>query len=295
MELVPRFFKEPGQSYFLFGPRGTGKSTWLKMRHDNALFIDLLAPEVFREYAARPERLRDVAYASGPGKTIVIDEIQKLPVLLDVVHQLMEEHRGVGWRFIMTGSSARKLKRSGVDLLAGRAAIKHMYPFMAGELGAGFALERALRNGMVPLVLNALDPREALRAYIALYLREEVQSEIHGPALEGLIAQHLRAWCGYREEMCELYFWRTRSGLEVDFVLYGESTFWAIEVKNSETIHPKMLNGLLAFKKDYPQAGALLLYRGRERLVQKGVLCISCDAFLRALTPGRSIKEAAGA
>ena len=388
MELVPRFFKEPGQSYFLFGPRGTGKSTWLKMRHDNALFIDLLAPEVFREYAARPERLRDVAYASGPGKTIVIDEIQKLPVLLDVVHQLMEEHRG--WRFIMTGSSARKLKRSGVDLLAGRAAIKRMYPFMAGELGAGFALERALRNGMVPLVLNAPDPREALRAYIALYLREEVQlegiirnigafsrfletvsfshgsilnvsnvarecqverktvegylsiledlllsfkvpvftrkakrrlsahpkfylfdtgvftalrprgplddvSEIHGPALEGLIAQHLRAWCGYREEMCELYFWRTRSGLEVDFVLYGESTFWAIEVKNSETIHPKMLNGLLAFKKDYPQAGALLLYRGRERLVQKGVLCISCDAFLRALTPGRSIKEAAGA
>ena len=96
MELVPRFFKEPGQSYFLFGPRGTGKSTWLKMRHDNALFIDLLAPEVFREYAARPERLRDVAYASGPGKTIVIDEIQKLPVLFDVIHQLMEEHRGGG-------------------------------------------------------------------------------------------------------------------------------------------------------------------------------------------------------
>ena len=77
----------------------------------------------------------------------------------------------------MTGSCARKLKRSGVDLLAGRAAIKRMYPFMTGELGSGFALERALKNGMVPLVLNAPNPREALRAYIALYLREEVQLE----------------------------------------------------------------------------------------------------------------------
>ena len=84
-------------------------------------------------------------------------------------------------------------------------------------------------------------------------------SEIHGPALEGLIAQHFRTWCGYREEICGLYSWRTRSG------------------------------------KDYPQAGALLIYRGRERLVQKGILCISYDAFLKALTPGRSIKEAAGA
>ena len=387
MELIPRFFREPGQSYFLFGPRGTGKSTWLKMHHKDALYIDLLAPDIFREYAARPERLRDVVRAVGQEKTIVIDEIQKLPVLLDVIHQLMEECKG--WRFIMTGSSARKLKRSGVDLLAGRAAIKNMHPFMAGELGLDFSLEGALKNGMVPLVLKAPDLREALRAYISLYLREEVQMEglirnigafsrfleavrfshgvvltvsnvarecqverktvegyisiledlllsfkvpvftrkarrrlsvhpkfylfdtgvfmalrprgplddissVHGPALEGLVAQHLRAWCGYREGPCGLYFWRTRSGLEVDFVLYGEETFWAIEVKNSETIHPKMLNGLLAFKKDYPQAGGVLLYRGKEKLMQKGILCIPCDAFLRALTPDRSIEEVVG-
>ncbi len=389
MELITRFFREPEQSYFLFGPRGTGKSTWLKMRHDDALFIDLLAPEVFREYAARPERLRDVVYAAGSERTIVIDEIQKLPVLLDVVHQLMEEHKGR--RFIMTGSSARKLKRSGVDLLAGRAAIKTMHPFMAGELGEGFNLKDALRNGMVPLILNAPEPKEALMAYISLlYLREEVQleglirnigafsrfleavsfshgsiltvanvsrecqverktvegylsilddlllsfrvpvftrkakrrlsvhpkfylfdtgvftalrpkgpldnaSQIHGPALEGLVAQHLRAWCSHRANGCRLFFWRTRSGLEVDFVLYGEDTFWAIEVKNSETIHPKMLNSLLAFKKDYPQAGCLLLYMGKERLMQKGILCMPCNTFLMALMPDISIQEAAGA
>ncbi|OPX35177.1 MAG: ATPase, partial [Desulfobacteraceae bacterium 4484_190.1] len=112
MEFKPRFFQDTKQSFFLFGPRGTGKSTWLKQHYEDAVFVDLLAPEVYRAFSAKPERLRELAEAQKPGETIVVDEIQKLPQLLDVVHQLMERH--AGWRFVLTGSSARKLKRSGV-------------------------------------------------------------------------------------------------------------------------------------------------------------------------------------
>lgn len=109
--MINRFFQDPGQSFFLFGPRGTGKSTWLNTHCENALFIDLLDAEVYRSYAARPERLKEMLDGQKFGTTIVIDEIQKLPQLLDVVHQLIEQH--AGWRFILTGSSSRKLKRSG--------------------------------------------------------------------------------------------------------------------------------------------------------------------------------------
>ena len=121
MEFIPRLFQDIKQSYFLFGPRGTGKSTWIKNMLGDAVRIDLLDPEVFRAYSARPERLQEIAKAQEPGATIVIDEIQKTPYLLDVVHQLIEEEAGL--RFVLTGSSARKLKRSGVDLLAGRLRI----------------------------------------------------------------------------------------------------------------------------------------------------------------------------
>ena len=132
MELISRFSQNPHQNFFLFGPRGTGKSTWLRETIKDAVFIDLLAPEVFRVYSAKPERLRELAEAQDRGTTIVIDEVQKLPQLLDVVHQLIEQH--AGWRFILTGSSARKLKRTGVDLLSGRALVKTIHPFMAAEL-----------------------------------------------------------------------------------------------------------------------------------------------------------------
>lgn len=383
MAIIPRFFQDIKQSFFLFGPRGTGKSTWLKQHLDDALFIDLLAPEVYRAYSAKPERLREVTEAQRPGKTIVVDEVQKLPQLLDVVHQLMEQQ--AGWRFVLTGSSARKLKRSGVDLLAGRAVVKTMHPFMAAELGEAFSLEEALQIGMLPLVNDARSPKETINAYVAVYLREEVQmeglvrnigafsrflesaslshgavlnisniardsqverktvegyvsiledlllafripvfakrakrrlsshpkfyyfdsgvfrsvrpagpldapQEIDGGALEGLIAQHLRAWNAYRGDQCNLYFWRTKSGNEVDFVLYGKDTFCAIETKNTAKIHPRMLNGLLAFRKDYPEAEAYLLYRGQERLKIKNVLCLPCNEFLKNLTPQNPIR-----
>jgi len=175
METLNRFFQDTNQSYFLFGPRGTGKSTWVKQHLKTALYIDLLAPEVFRSYSAKPERLRNIAEAQNSVSTIVIDEIQKVPQLLDVIHQMMEQRSE--WRFVLTGSSARKLKRSGVDLLAGRAVLKSMHPFMAAELEDKFSMNGALTIGMVPLTINSEIPEETLNAYAALYVREEVQME----------------------------------------------------------------------------------------------------------------------
>jgi predicted AAA+ superfamily ATPase len=109
--------------------------------------------------------------------------------------------------------------------------------------------------------------------------------EIEGAALEGLVAQHLRAWIAYTEEPHELFFWRTRSGVEVDFVVYGPSEFVAVEVKNAAWIHAKNLTSLKAFRQDYPQSRQLLLYRGDERRTIDGIICISCEEFLRALQP----------
>ena len=163
METKIRFFQDTNQSFFLFGPRGTGKSTWIKQHLGDALLIDLLAPEVYRIYSAKPERLREVSEAQESVGTIVIDEVQKVPQLLDVVHQLMENNDG--WRFVLTGSSVRKLKRSGVDLLAGRALNKAMHPFIAAELGDRFSLKEALTIGMIPLVLYAVSHKEAIGAY----------------------------------------------------------------------------------------------------------------------------------
>ena len=173
--MFERFYRPPAGSYFLFGPRGTGKSTWLRERYPEALFVDLIDPENTRYYDARPERLRDTIAASPGRRRVVIDEVQRVPELLQVVHQLIELDKHL--RFVLTGSSARKLRRTGVDLLAGRAVLTTMHPFMAAELGAGFSLDRALRQGLIPLVVDAAEPQVVLRSYAALYVREEVQAE----------------------------------------------------------------------------------------------------------------------
>lgn len=175
MEIIERFFQSPKSSYFLFGPRGTGKTTWLKQNLKNELSIDLLDPGLYRRYKARPERLREFV-EGNPEKTIVIiDEIQKAPELLDVVHALMEERPEL--QFILTGSSARKIKQKGVDLLGGRAVVRSLHPFMASELKDKFNLEKSLQLGLVPLVFTAQKPEDTLDAYISLYLKEEVQME----------------------------------------------------------------------------------------------------------------------
>lgn len=175
MEVVSRFLQIPDQNFFLFGPRGTGKSTWVRHRFPNALFVDLLKPDVYQEMDARPERLVELIDGSPRAETIVLDEIQRVPELLNVVHSLIEQP-DFRKRFILTGSSARKLRRGGVDLLAGRAIIRTLHPFMAAEL-PDFKLESALKGGLLPLLVASRQQEEVLSAYAALYLQEEVQLE----------------------------------------------------------------------------------------------------------------------
>ena len=133
----------------------------------DALVVDLLQPDVARELAARPERLRDLV-RGAPGRTVVVDEIQRVPELLAVVHALLESKDRR--RFVLTGSSARKLRRGGVDLLAGRAVIRTLHPFMAAELDH-FEFGPALSHGLVPLVVAADNPGDVLRAYALLLYR----------------------------------------------------------------------------------------------------------------------------
>jgi uncharacterized protein len=384
METVPRFLQGPAGSFFLFGPRGTGKSTWLRTERKDAVWLDLLDPEAQRIYQARPERLRELVAGRPQARDVVIDEVQKVPALLDVVHELVEKRREL--RFVLTGSSARKLRRGSWNLLAGRLVEAGMHPFMAAELGERFSLQRALAIGLVPLVWEASEPERTLGAYASLYLREEVQAEalvrdvgafarfleaisfshgsllnlaevarecqvgrktvegylgiledlllafrvpafsrrakrhltahdkfyyfdagvyrsvrpagpldrpeeIEGMALEGLVAQHLRAWLAYSPSGGKLYYWRTKSGSEVDFVVYGPDAFWAIEVKRTATLHGKELRALRTFREDYPEARTCLLYLGKDRLNIDGIPCIPCEEFLKGLHPGKPFKD----
>ncbi len=351
----------------------------IRERFPDVFVIDLLNPFVRRLYSAHPEKLLDVVRAEPAGRIFLIDEIQKVPDLLSVVHILIEEKKQ--WIFILTGSSARKLKNEGVDLLGGRALKKNLHPFMAAEIKEFFNIQDALSYGLLPLRFASTDPVATLSAYISLYLDEEVKaegvvrniepfsrfietlsfshgqelsisnisricmvkrttvqnwmtivedlliayhidvfkkrssrdltshpkfylfdtgvykairptsildrpSEIDGAALEGLVAQHLRAWIDYTSDKHTLYFWRTKTGLEVDFIVYGPSAFLAIEVKNTQHIHPIDLHSLEAFLDDYPEAIGFLLYRGKEKMLLKDrILCMPCEEFLLQLMP----------
>lgn len=161
------------KSFFLLGPRGTGKSTLLRHVFPAALHLDLLDVALYTELLMHPERLEARALPVAPER-IVIDEIQRLPQLLDEVHRLMERRR---WRFTLTGSSARKLRRGGVNLLAGRARTATMHPLTAAELGDSFDLRHSVRYGQLPSVYVDTDPQAYLASYAGTYLREEVQAE----------------------------------------------------------------------------------------------------------------------
>ena len=172
---IPRLMKPPQESYFLLGPRGTGKSTWLLHQYPQTVRIDLLLGEEERRFLAHPERIHAIAASIQSGGALIIDEIQRVPHLLPQIHALIEEKKGI--QYIMTGSGARKLRRSVSDLLGGRAHLMQMGPFLASELKGQFSLEKALRIGMIPLIWQSTDPEASIRNYIQLYLREEVQAE----------------------------------------------------------------------------------------------------------------------
>ncbi len=172
---IPRMLKRPDRSFFLFGPRGCGKSTWLRHVLPDALHLDLLDASLHLELTRDSHRLEALA-GDRPGDSwVVLDEIQKVPALLDEVHRLLESRR---WRFALCGSSARKLRRGGANLLAGRALTLDMEGFSAAELGDRFDLESALEWGTLPFVQNEPDvSTDILSAYVNTYLKEELLSE----------------------------------------------------------------------------------------------------------------------
>lgn len=177
MSMYTRSLKAVQKSFFLFGPRGTGKSTWVKQHYPNAVFFDLLKTQVFLRFQQDPTLFRKEVDALPKNSWIVIDEIQKLPILLDDVHSLIEESQ---LKFILTGSSARKLKHQGANLLAGRAITKQFFPLTIEELGDDFNLEEALKFGTLPAVVSEkteLGKIEFLEAYTLTYLKEEIQQE----------------------------------------------------------------------------------------------------------------------
>jgi predicted AAA+ superfamily ATPase len=160
------------KSLFLFGPRQTGKTALVRQALPEARYYDLLDTDVFLTLSRRPAQLAEELGADD--RLVVLDEIQKLPVLLDEVHRLIEQRR---IRFVLTGSSARKLRRGGVNLLGGRARARTLHPFIHRELGSRFELTKALDRGLIPSIYFSDQPREDLRAYVGTYLKEEIAAE----------------------------------------------------------------------------------------------------------------------
>ena len=176
------------ETFFLWGPRQAGKSTLLRQSYPDAHRVDLLQSEVFRRYLEHPEYLRQelAAATAAAGRQVIIDEIQKVPPLLDEVHWLIENR---GLHFGLCGSSARKVLRGAANLLGGRAVRYELRGLTAGELGTVFDLSRMLNHGYLPRIYQAARPRRLLDAYVADYLREEV-------AAEGLV-RNLPAFSGF--------------------------------------------------------------------------------------------------
>jgi len=160
------------RSVFLLGPRQTGKTSLVKQVLGDARLLSLLDSDLYLTLNRRPATLRELILPTD--SIVVLDEIQKLPILLDEVHLILESS---DTRFVLTGSSARKLRRGGVNLLGGRARSHTLHPFVARELGEAFDLRRALDVGLLPPVYLSEDPQADLRAYAGDYLREEIAAE----------------------------------------------------------------------------------------------------------------------
>ena len=373
--MYSRLFKPTSKkSFFLFGPRGTGKTSWLKATFPQALYLDLLKGDLYIELSSKPERL-EFLIPPHFEDWVILDEVQRIPDLLNEVHRLIE---GKGYRFILTGSSERSLRRKGANLLAGRALTYKFYPLTCGELQKDFSLKHALSYGMLPSTFSEESPEKYLKAYVGTYLREEVQQEgltrnmgafarfletasfsqgsllnisevareakverkvvesyftiledlllasylpvftkrakckmvnhpkfylfdpgvfrairpmgpfdrpeeADGAALETLLYQQICALNDYLDLGYSLFYWRTSSQLEVDFVLYGKKGLIAFEIKRSASIGDKDLKGLKAFASDYPEAKLFLFYGGTRREYIDSIELIPIEEGLREL------------
>ena len=370
----------PRQSAFLLGPRKTGKSTYLRSAFPDSLTLDLLQTDLMLELAKRPALLRERLLATPPEKLrspVILDEVQKVPQLLDEVHWLIENRR---LSFILCGSSARKLKRGGVNLLGGRAWHFQMHPLASIEV-TGLDLLQALNRGLVPAHYLAPEYRRSLRAYVVDYLKEEVfdegltrnvaafsrffeavgyshgdltnyaniardcgvdaktvkeyyqilvdtllgtlvepwkkrqerqvigkapkfylfdvgvagaltrrriaeeRGESFGRALEHFVLMEIQAHRSYQELDYGVHFWRTKSGLEVDFVL-GDGEV-AVEVKGSSRVDSSDFRSLRAFVADHRPRHAILVCNERTPRRIEGIEVLPWREFLARLWGGR--------
>lgn len=364
-----------GRSAFLWGARQTGKSTYLKKNFSDSYYINLLKFDIFEQYSKNPSRLREVVRgldARQKALPIIIDEVQKIPPLLDEVHNLIEE----GFSFILCGSSARKLKRGGANLLGGRAWRFECFPLTSQEV-PNFEIEKALKQGLLPQIYDedAVGAKRSLRAYIREYLQEEIQAEglvrnlngfskfldasafcsgellnyakiasdcgvdqktvkgyfqilfdtligyelrpyfkskkrdvlqktpkfylfdtgvlnqlsgqeiqkiagpIGGKLFEHWVLMELVACRGYQEADHQISYWRTRTGLEVDFIL-GDAQI-AIEVKLSSNVKSSELKGLKAFSVEYPSARCYVVsFDSEVRVLSGGITILPWKVFV---------------
>lgn len=372
------------QSAFLWGARKTGKSTYLRAAFPGSLTFDLLQTEVMLEMSKRPALLREQVLAAPPRQLeapIIIDEVQKVPRLLDEIHWLIEHKR---LRFILCGSSARKLTRGGTNLLGGRAWRYEMHPLASTEV-PNFDLLRALNRGLVPAHYLATEYRRSLDAYVRDYLKEEVfdegltrnvpafsrffdamayshgeltnfaniardcgvdaktvkeyyqilvdtllgtfiepykkrqerqvitkaarfylfdvgvagavikrsvaeaRGEPFGRAFEHFILMEMLAHRSYRDLGYDVHYWRTKSGLEVDFIL-GKGEV-AIEVKGAARVDVTDFRGLHAFVADHRPRRAILVCNERVPRLHDGVEVLPWREFLARLWAGDIIRR----
>lgn len=385
MQIIKRILNidlPPRQSAFLWGPRKTGKTTYLKARFPHSLVYDFLQTDLFFDLSRRPSLLREQLLAKGASALdhpVILDEVQKVPQILDEVHWLIENK---GLRFVLCGSSARKLKRGKANMLGGRAWRYEMFPLVSAEVG-DFNLLRVLNHGMIPDHYLQEKYKKSLRAYTQDYLKEEVfaegltrnipafsrffdamgyshgeltnysniarecgvdsktvkeyyqilvdtllgtmvepfkrrqnrkvisraakfylfdvgvagaltkrhleeeRGELFGKAFEHFIFMEIAAHNSYHELDYDINFWRTKSGLEVDFVLgRGEV---AVEVKGTNRIDKRDLRPMLAFIEEYSPRKALVVCNEREERIHRQIRIMPYRNFLQDLWAGKII------
>jgi predicted AAA+ superfamily ATPase len=373
----------PRKSAFLWGPRKTGKSTYLREKFPQSIVYDFLQTDLFLEFSKRPSLLRERLLAKESQALkhpVILDEVQKVPQILDEVHWLMENK---GLRFILCGSSARKLKRGKANLLGGRAWRFEMFPLVSAEL-VDLDLLKVLNHGMIPVHYLEDSSEKSLKAYTQDYLKEEViaegltrnipafsrffdamayshgaltnysniardcgvdsktvreyyqilldtlmgrlvepfkrrqdrqiitkaakfylfdvgvagaitkrkiveaRGELFGKAFEHFVLMELVAHSSYNELDYEINFWRTKSGLEIDFVLAKGEV--AIEVKGSSRVEQRDLRPMMAFAEEYAPKKSLLVCNDREERVQGRIRIMPWRRFLEDLWEGKIIR-----
>ena len=366
------------ESLFLWGARQTGKSTLLKTLFPNALWFDLLISSEYKRLSAKPDLLRETVLANLNTTPVIIDEIQRIPDLLNEVHWLISNY---GVQFILSGSSSRKIIRSGANLLGGRALRYELYPLVSAEI-PDFNLIRAINNGLLPRHYDAANAQRMISAYIGNYLRDEIVAEarlrnagtftrfleaaaltngemvnytniasdcgvstttvkeyfqimedtligrylpsfqkrpkrrvitapkfylfdvgiannllgrgrieqgteLFGKAFEHFIYQEIYAHSRYSENEYPIYYWRTASQLEIDFVL-GDHEI-AVEVKATEQATDRHLRGLKAFAKEYTVKKSILISNDPLPRLVDNILILPWKIFLERLWAGEII------